>query len=119
PRLLSPEFKAGQPIPSAAFATPTQPVGSATSYTQLSGNVIDSKPRMASNLIVDQSAKNPAAAAAAANPCGSGGFVCQGQQATDAVTGTFFIPNITPDFGLSAPFNLIFTFFGQFLHHGL
>src|SRR5262249_28631925 len=118
PRSLSPEFKAAERVP-AAFATPTEPVGFQTSYTQLSDNVIDSKPRLASNLIVDQSAKNPAAAAAALNPCGSGGFVCQGQQQTDAVTGTFFIPNITPDFGLSAPFNLMFTFFGQFFDHGL
>ena len=119
PRLLSPEFKPAEPVPSAAFATPTQPVGAPTLYSQLSGNVIDSKPRLATNLIVDQTANNPAAAAAAANPCGSGGFVCQGQQQTDGVTGTFFIPNITPDFGLSAPFNLMFTFFGQFFDHGL
>src|SRR5262249_14418849 len=34
-------------------------------------------------------------------------------------TGSLFIPNITPDFGLSAPFNLMFTFFGQFFDHGL
>ena len=35
------------------------------------------------------------------------------------MTGSLFIPNITPDFGLSAPFNLMFTFFGQFFDHGL
>jgi hypothetical protein len=35
------------------------------------------------------------------------------------VTGSLFIPNITPDFGLSAPYNLMFTFFGQFFDHGL
>ncbi len=35
------------------------------------------------------------------------------------ITGSLFIPNITPDFGLSAPFNLMFTFFGQFFDHGL
>ena len=34
-------------------------------------------------------------------------------------TGALFIPNITPDFGLSAPFNLMFAFFGQFFDHGL
>ena len=119
PRRTVPLFRPAQPVPSAQFATPTQPVGSATSYTQLSGNVIDSQPRTISNLIVDQTAHNPAAVAAAANPCGSGGFVCQGQQGTDPVTGSFFIPNITPDFGLSAPFNLMFTFFGQFFDHGL
>jgi beta-lactam-binding protein with PASTA domain len=122
PRLLSPEFKPAETVP-ANLATPTanppQAAGSPTSYTQFAGNVIDSKPRLATNLIVDQTAHNPAAAAAATNPCGSGGFVCQGQQQTDGVTGTFFIPNITPDFGLSAPFNLMFTFFGQFFDHGL
>ncbi|MEA1607382.1 peroxidase family protein [Pseudomonas spirodelae] len=36
-----------------------------TSYTQTSGFVFDSQPRIASNLIVDQSANNPAAVAAA------------------------------------------------------
>src|SRR5712691_11295947 len=104
PRLTTPNFR---------------PAEQGTSYTQTAGNVFDSQPRIISNLIVDQTANNPAAAAAAANPCGSGGFVCQGQQTTDGVTGSFFIPNITPDFGLSAPFNLMFTFFGQFFDHGL
>ena len=30
-----------------------------------------------------------------------------------------FIPNVTPDAGLSAPFNSLFTFFGQFFDHGV
>ena len=30
-----------------------------------------------------------------------------------------FIPNVTPDAGLSAPFNAWMTFFGQFFDHGL
>ena len=72
-----------------------------------------------SNLIVDQTAANPAALAAAANPCGEGGFVCGGSTDPDPITGSLFIPNITPDFGLSAPYNLMFTFFGQFFDHGL
>ena len=63
---------------------------------------------------------NPAAVAAqtstraarAASCCGGGGEA-------DPVTGSLFIPNITPDFGLSAPFNLAFAFFGQFFDHGL
>ena len=106
-----------------------------TSYTQLAGNVFDSQPRMISNLIVDQTRHNPAAVAANVNPCGSGQFVCGGGGVVagpglDGVFGTtptdpagaddvLFIPNITPDFGLSAPFNLMFTFFGQFFDHGL
>ena len=105
-----------------------RPAEQGTTYTQLSGNVFDSQPRTISNLIVDQTKKNPAAVAANFNPCGSGGFVCGGGGVTagpglDGVFGTaddvLFIPNITPDFGLSAPFNLMFTFFGQFFDHGL
>jgi Ca2+-binding RTX toxin-like protein len=98
------------------------PAQAGTSYTQTSGNVIDSEPRIISNLVMDQSLNNPAAAAAAANPCGSGGFVCSppaGGVVPDPDSGAIFIPNITPDFGLSAPFNLMFTFFGQFFDHGL
>ena len=100
-----------------------RPAENGTSYTQKSGTVFDSQPRIISNLIVDQSANNPAAVAAALNPCGSGGFVCSRPtslaQVTDPDSGALFIPNLTPDFGLSAPFNLMFTFFGQFFDHGL
>ena len=114
PRLLTPNFRSGD-------------VGS---YTQLSGDIVDSQPRVISNLIVDQTSGNAAAAAAAVNVCGSGGFVCSGAGTPDTGvagsvfpqaqdTGSIFIPNTTPDFGLSAPFNLMFTFFGQFFDHGL
>src|SRR5207244_13109204 len=34
-------------------------------------------------------------------------------------TQVFFIPNVTPDAGLSAPFDAWMTFFGQFFDHGL
>ena len=61
PRLTVPNFR---------------PAQNGTSYAQKSGQVIDSQPRIITNLIVDQSANNPAALAAASNPCGSGGFVC-------------------------------------------
>jgi hypothetical protein len=105
PRLTTPMFRPAEAGTSYATKTDTQ--------------VIDSQPRIISNLIVDQSANNPAAAAAAANPCGSGGFVCSGAEAPDPDSGALFIPNITPDFGLSAPFNLMFAFFGQFFDHGL
>ncbi len=94
-----------------------------TTYQQTFGDVIDSQPRIITNLIVDQSANNPAAVAAATNPCGSGGFVCSPPatlaDVTDPVSGSLFIPNITPNFGLSAPFDLLFAFFGQFFDHGL
>ena len=76
-------------------AEPATPGGAPTSYTQLSGNVFDSQPRIISNLIVDQTAKNPAAVAANFNPCGSGGFVCGGGGTSDPVTGSLFIPNLS------------------------
>jgi hypothetical protein len=31
----------------------------------------------------------------------------------------YYIPNVTPDFGVTAPFNAWMTFFGQFFDHGL
>ncbi len=78
-----------------------------TSYTQKKGVVADSHPRVVSNLIVDQTASNPAAIAAA------------GPDAITEVSGTLFTPNTATDAGLSAPFNSMFTFFGQFFDHGL
>ena len=33
--------------------------------------------------------------------------------------GNIFIPNVSPDEGLSAPYNSWFTLFGQFFDHGL
>ncbi|MBK5401209.1 heme peroxidase [Pseudomonas sp. TH39(2020)] len=84
-----------------------------------SGNVVDPQPRIISNLIVDQTANNPAAVAAngGADPVISPGL--------DGVFGTaddkevFFIPNVSADAGLTAGFNSWMTFFGQFFDHGL
>jgi hypothetical protein len=123
PRLTTPVYRNAEHDPAD-----TLHANSVTSYAQkLAGNLVyDSQPRIISNLIVDQSMANPAAVAAARNPCGSGGFVCSppeldanGNPPVDPVSGALFIPNITPDFGLSAPFNVWFTFFGQFFDHGL
>ena len=50
---------------------------------QTAGNVVDSQPRVISNLIVDQTADNPAAVAAAGD----------GRRPPDA-SGTLFIPNV-------------------------
>ena len=80
--------------------------GSPTSYANRTGFVYDSQPRVASNLIVDQTTSNPAAVAAAG-------------EATADGSGTLPIPNVAPDVGLSAPFNSLFTLFGQFFDHGL
>jgi Ca2+-binding RTX toxin-like protein len=105
PRLLQPEFRdaeTGDPDGPFGPAGPT-----ATSYQQKNGTVIDSKPRVISNLIVDQTAANPAAVAAA------------GPDAQPDASGTLEMPNAAPDVGLSAPYNSMFTLFGQFFDHGL
>jgi VCBS repeat-containing protein len=99
------------------------------------GNVVDSDPRTISNLIADQTkpvydadghliSGNPAALEAqnaALDKLGTGY-----QSAYDANTpanvdasGNLFIPNVVPDNGLSAPYNTLFTLFGQFFDHGL
>jgi beta-lactam-binding protein with PASTA domain/Ca2+-binding RTX toxin-like protein len=82
-------------------------IGDSTSYTQKRGLVNDSQPRIISNLIADQTVRNPAAVAAA------------GPGAVPEPLGTLPIPDVAPDEGLSAPFNSMFTFFGQFFDHGL
>ncbi|WP_437581544.1 peroxidase family protein [Sorangium sp. So ce887] len=92
PRMTTPSFRAAE---------------AGTSYAQKTGQVVDSRPRVISNLIVDQTDGNPAARAAA------------GPDAEPDPSGTLFIPNVAPDAGLSAPFNAIFPFFGQFFDHGL
>src|SRR3954469_14228535 len=62
PRLTTPIFRAAE---------------QGTSYaTKPQTDVVDSQPRIISNLIVDQSENNAAATKVATNPCGSGGFVC-------------------------------------------
>ncbi len=92
PRALPPDFRAAE---------------GGSSYTQKRGLVFDSQPRTASNLIVDQTIGNPAAVSAA------------GPAAVPDFSGTLFIPNVAPDVGLSAPYNSVFTLFGQFFDHGL
>ena len=108
--------------------------------TDPSGIVVDSAPRTISNLISDISADNPAALQAAqtfSGQLGDGYTVLSSNPGgllldpgPDGVFGTaddpavpdpvnLFIGNITPDSGLSAPFNSWMTFFGQFFDHGL
>src|SRR5262245_59698392 len=93
-----------------------------TSYAQTSGFVFDSEPRVISNLIVDPTPNNPAAVTTFQRVPGSELITSPG---LDGIFGTpddtpvFFIPNVTPDVGLSAPFNTWMTFFGQFFDHGL
>ena len=108
--------------------------------TDPSGIVVDSAPRTISNLISDISVNNPAALQAAqtfSGQLGDGYTVLSSNPGgllldpgPDGVFGTaddpavpdpvnLFIGNITPDSGLSAPFNSWMTFFGQFFDHGL
>src|SRR4029453_14488102 len=122
PRLLHPVFQNAEPVTIALAGPGALHIGDPTLYTQTSGFVFDSQPRVISNLIVDQTANNPAAVAAAPENPGSTTVASPG---LDGVFGTaddrdvFFIPNVSPDVGLSAPFNAWMTFFGQFLDPGL
>src|SRR5262249_47773588 len=125
PRLTDPVFRTAE---------------AGTSYAQTSGTVVDSTPRTISNLIVDQTANNPAAYAAAYDPGPDGvlnfdapgnddvlkpGFRIVTSPGLDGIFGTvddrqvFQIDNVSPDAGLAAPFNPWFAFFGQFSDHGL
>jgi Ca2+-binding RTX toxin-like protein len=96
-----------------------QDVGDSTNYLQFRGFVEDADPRIISNLIVDQTPNNFAAVEA------NGGNPVAESPGLDGIFGTaddtdvFFIANVAPDEGLSAPFNGWFTFFGQFFDHGL
>jgi Ca2+-binding RTX toxin-like protein len=129
PRLGSKSFGAAE---SGSFGGPP----AATSYTQKSGSVFDSRPRTISNLIADQTSTNPAAVAAAGFPArtqGNEGVVpCTTDPNPDAAPpvsavpdgcvpshNTLFIPNVTTDVGLSPPYNSLFTLFGQFFDHGI
>ncbi|VXB76725.1 Animal haem peroxidase [Arthrobacter sp. 9AX] len=129
PRLGSKSFTAAE---SGSFGGPP----AATSYTQKSGSVFDSRPRTISNLIADQTSTNPAAVAAAGFPArtqGNTGVVpCTTDPIPDADPpvkaapdgcvpshNTLFIPNVTTDVGLSPPYNSLFTLFGQFFDHGI
>ena len=134
PRLTDARFRDAEGIDAGALF-PGSPADDASSYAQKTGSVYDSQPRLVSNLIVDQTATNPAAVAAAGNPVrtqGNEGVVpCDaGHDPSPADPdgtpdgcvgegGTLFIPNVTTDVGLSPPYNSTFTFFGQFFDHGV
>ncbi|HUR85105.1 MAG TPA: peroxidase family protein [Solirubrobacteraceae bacterium] len=116
PRLVNPFFRAAEPInfdpdgPGPLTAGPT----SYANKTGAAGIVQDSQPRTISNLIVDSSGRNPAVVAAA----GQNPNAVPPADLADA-KGSFFLPNVAPDVGLSAPYNSWFTLFGQFFDHGL
>jgi hypothetical protein len=87
-----------------------------TSYDDINNLVVDAEPRMISNLIVDQTVENPAAMEMMSTVEGSYTFDHDNDPATPD---RIFIPNVSPDVGLSAPFTGWFTLFGQFFDHGL
>src|SRR5215510_4504726 len=139
PRLTDPIFRPAEGV-AAGFFGPGSPAIPSSSYAQTSGFVFDSQPRTISNLIVDQTANNPAAYANAYDP-GPDGVLNFGAPGNDDVlkegvkivtspgrdglfgtaddTPVFFFPNVAPDAGTSASFDAWFTFFGQFFDHGL
>ena len=83
----------------------------------------DSTPRTISNLIADMTSNNPAATAAydASVAAGTGAtrsFILDDFGNPTSVY-LYTIPNVSPDAGLSAPFNSWMTLFGQFFDHGL
>ena len=107
PRLAPPLFREADPV---------APGAPNTSYDDINNLVVDAEPRMISNLIVDQTVENPAAMEMMSTVEGSYTFDHDDDPATpDRV----FIPNVSPDLGLSAPFTGWFTLFGQFFDHGL
>ncbi|NUU38985.1 peroxidase family protein [Pseudomonas sp. C2B4] len=139
PRVSDPVFNPAQGV-GADFFGPGSPAVPGSSYAQNSGNVFDSQPRTISNLIVDQTANNPAAYATAYDP-GANGHLdfgiagsddvlkdgvrivaspgMDGQFGTNDDHDVYLFENTSADAGLSAPFNAWMTFFGQFFDHGL
>ncbi|MDB5793240.1 MAG: Hemolysin-type calcium-binding region [Massilia sp.] len=118
PRLIAGVWHDAENIP--AMFMPSGTPGPLTSYTQTyPGNMVfDSQPRIISNLIVDQTASNPAAVTAAKDRADIATF--PGMEAVHVSSdGTLLIPNQSPDIGLSPPFNGMMALFGQFFDHGL
>lgn len=144
PGLAEPNYPTG----SGSFGDPRYP--SNNDYGQ-AGNVVDSEPRLISNLIVDQTSTNPAAIYAALQHAGHEGdmfaTVRDIRAKFDEIRSTpdweedtalrdeyqayldtfgieldgwtIMLPNEAPDDGISASYNALLTFFGQFFDHGL
>ena len=119
PRLVAGVFHNAEGRPVNLFGL-GDPGSAGSSYAQSNlGNVVyDSQPRLISNLIVDQTASNPAAVAAALERAANATYPGLETVQTSG-NGTLFIPNQSPDIGLSAPFSGMMALFGQFFDHGL
>ena len=119
PRLVPGSFQAAEGIAADFFGPGSPAVGSSSYATSYPGNMVfDSQPRIISNLIVDQSAANPAAVVAAQDRADIATFPGMDQYPVSP-DGTLLIPNQSPDIGLSPPFNGMMALFGQFFDHGL
>jgi len=128
PRLLDPSY---------INNTGSGPFGPVTNTNyQAPGDVVDTAPRTISNLITNQTVDNPAAVEAwlanplsveawqAANPgktpvAPSSSLAGDGIHVALTNADLAYIPNQSPDIGLSPGFNSWMTFFGQFFDHGL
>ena len=109
--------------PAGFFGPGTRPAPRRPPMRRPAAIVFDSQPRTITNLIVDQTANNPAAVAAAAAqrrvPRSSPAPAWTACSAPPTTSRSSSFPNVTPDVGLTAPFNAWMTFFGQFFDHGL
>jgi len=92
-------------------------------YSANGSSVTDNSPREISNLISDQTDKNPAAVSAAQDTAAILGTDVTYSNTVNATTGVITqvldIPNVTADYNTSAGYNSWFTLFGQFFDHGL
>ena len=119
PRLIAGVWHDAEGIQANFFGPGSPAVGSSSYKQTYAGNMVfDSQPRIISNLIVDQTERNPAAVIAAQDRADIATYpgLDVVQKSPD---GTLLIPNQSPDIGLSPPFNGMMALFGQFFDHGL
>jgi Ca2+-binding RTX toxin-like protein len=125
PRLTAPQWRPGYgtnvPVDAAGFATANGNGPSNNPPTGAPQFFEDSSPRMISNLIVDQTPRDPNNGASMYNPAAE---VVAGTSKPVAGSGgigfgSVEIPNVAPAGGIAPPYNSMFTYFGQFFDHGL
>jgi hypothetical protein len=135
PRLTTPDFLSDTDNESFALGPPGSGAPTITNNNYgAAGSVVDSDPRIISNLIVDQTISNPAAVDAwFSNPLAIDAFQEANPGKTPIRPGEtpglneqvitnadlLLVPNQSPDIGLSPSFNSWMTIFGQFFDHGL
>ncbi|MFT7473541.1 MAG: Ca2+-binding RTX toxin-like protein [Verrucomicrobiales bacterium] len=114
--LIAPSFVDAEVLALPFPPPPPNVNGALTTYANPGAGlwVQDSTPRTISNLISDQTTGNPVVAG---HPGGVPALLPDG--ITVHPGGLINIENSAPDGGLSAPFNDMLTYFGQFFDHGL